>query len=127
MGERMINGLPRREREIFEILCSAGEATAAEVRLRMADPPSHSAVRTLLSRLEERGLVAHHAEDQAYVYKSIPRPAKVRESALKQMVRIFFNGSAASAATALLGMSKTLKPEEIEALQQAIDQARERQ
>lgn len=123
----MIDSLPRREREIFEILCSAGEATAAEVRRRMADAPSHSAVRTLLARLEERGLVAHRSEDLAYVYRSIPRPAKVRESALKQMVRTFFNGSAASAATALLGMSKSLKPEEIEALQRAIDEARERQ
>ena len=40
----MIASLPRREREIFEILCSAGEATAADVRRAMADPPSHSAV-----------------------------------------------------------------------------------
>ncbi len=123
----MIDNLPRREREIFEILCSAGRATAAEVRRRMADAPSHSAVRTLLTRLEERGLVSHHTEDQAYVYQSVPRPAKVRESALTQMVRTFFNGSAASAATALLGMSKSLEPEEIEALQRAIDEAKERQ
>ena len=123
----MIDGLPRREREIFEILCSAGEASAAEVRRRMSDAPSHSAVRTLLARLEDRGLVMHRAEDQTYLYRSVPRPAKVRESALRQMVRTFFNGSAASAATALVGMSKSLEPEEIEALQRAIDEARERQ
>lgn len=121
----MINALPRREREIFEILC-AGEATAADVRRRMADAPSHSAVRTLLARLEDRGLVTHRVDEQTYVYKSVPRPAKVRESALRQMVRTFFDGSAASAATALLGMSRDLKPEEIEALQRAIDEARER-
>lgn len=36
----MIGSLPRREREIFEILCSVGEATAAEVRERMEDAPS---------------------------------------------------------------------------------------
>ena len=123
----MIGKLPRREREIFEILCSAGEATAVEVRGRMTDPPSQSAVRTLLSRLEERGLVSHRSDEQAYVYRSVPQPAKVRESALKQMVRTFFDGSAASAATALLGMSRKLDPEEIEALQQAIDDAKERQ
>lgn len=123
----MIGKLPRREREIFEILCSAGEATAVEVRSRMSDPPSQSAVRTLLSRLEERGLVSHRSDEQAYVYRSVPQPAKVRESALKQMVRTFFDGSAASAATALLGMSRKLDPEEIEALQRAIDDAKERQ
>ena len=43
----MIDSLPRREREISEILCSAGEATVAGIRAAMTDPPSYSAVRTL--------------------------------------------------------------------------------
>lgn len=122
----MIGSLPRREREIFEILLAAGEATAADIRRAMADPPSHSAVRTMLARLEAKGMIAHRVEDQAYVYRSVPQPAKVRESALQQFVKTFFDGSAASAATALLGLSRKLKPEEIDALQQAIDAAKER-
>ena len=122
----MIGSLPRREREIFEIVCSAGEATAAEVRAAMSDPPSHSAVRTLLARLEAKGLLRHRLADQSYVYRSVPQPAKVRESALRQMVKTFFDGSAANAATALLGLSKTLDPEELDALQRAIDDVRER-
>ena len=123
----MIDSLPRREREIFELLCSAGKATAAELRAAMADPPSYSAVRTLLARLEARGLVKHRTVDQAYVYESVPQPAKVRESAMKQMVKTFFDGSAASAATALLGLTKSLSPDEAAALQRAIDQAKERE
>lgn len=122
----MIDRLPRREREIFEIVCSVGEATAADVRAAMKDAPSHSAVRTLLARLEGRGLLRHRLADQAYVYAPVPQPAKVRESALTQMVRTFFNGSAASAATALLGLSKELDPAELDALQRAIDEVRER-
>ena len=123
----MIDSLPRREREIFELLCSAGEATAAEVRAAMKDPPSYSAVRTLLARLEGRGFVKHRVADQAYVYKSVPQPAKVRESALKSMVKTFFDGSAASAATALLGLTKSLSPDEAEALLKAIREAEERE
>ena len=120
----MIDSLPRREREIFELLCSRVEATAAEIRGAMADPPSYSAVRTLLARLEGRGLVRHRTVDQAYVYKSVPQAAKVRESAMKQLVRTFFDGSAASAATALLGLTKNLSPEEAAALKRAIDDAK---
>ena len=123
----MIESLPRREREIFEILVNAGEATAAQVRERMAEPPSYSAVRTLLSRLEAKGAVKHSVHEQSYVYRSVPQRAKVRESALKQFVKTFFDGSAASAATALLGLTKTMKPEELEALQRAIDDAKDRQ
>ncbi len=122
----MIDSLPRRERELFELLCSAGEATAAELRASMKDPPSYSAVRTLLARLEARGVIKHRTVDQAYVYRSVAQPAKVRETAMNQMVRTFFDGSAASAATALLGLTKSLSREEIDALQRAIDEARER-
>lgn len=122
----MIGTLPRRERELFEILCSTGEATAADLRERMIDPPSYSAVRTMLSRLAAKGLISHRVVDQTYVYRSVPQAEKVQESALRQMVKSFFDGSAASAATALLGLSRNLKPEELDALQAAIDEARER-
>ncbi len=122
----MIDTLPRREREIFEILCSAGEATAAAVRERMASPPSYSAVRTLLARLERRGLVHHRVADQTYVYASVPEAEQVRDSALRQVVKNFFDGSAASAATAMLGLTRSLKEDELQALHRAIDQAMER-
>jgi predicted transcriptional regulator len=123
----MIDSLPRREREIFELLCSAGEATAAELRAAMNDPPSYSAVRTLLARLEGRGFVKHRVADQTYVYTSVRQPAKVRESALKSMVKTFFDGSAANAATALLGLTKSLSADEAEALLKAIREAEERE
>jgi predicted transcriptional regulator len=93
----------------------------------MTDPPSYSAVRTLVGRLEAKGLVSHKTRDQSYVYRTVPQRAKVRDSALKQMVRTFFDGSAANAATALLGLTRSLKPEELEALQRAVDEAKERQ
>jgi predicted transcriptional regulator len=123
----MIDSLPRREREIFELLCSAGEATAAEIRAAMQEPPSYSAVRTLLARLEARGVIKHRVADQAYVYSSVRQPAKVRESALKSMVKTFFDGSAANAATALLGLTKSLSSDEAEALLKAIREAEERE
>jgi len=123
----VISALPRREREIFEILSGMGEATAADIRGAMADPPSYTAVRTLIGRLEAKGLVTHTVADQTYVYRSVPQPAKVRESVLQQMVKTFFEGSAVSAATALMGLTRRLDPQELEELQRAIDEAKERQ
>ena len=121
----MIESLPRREREIFEIICAGGELSASDVRSRMTDAPSHSAVRTMLARLEKRGLIRHRADDQTYIYSAL-RSDQARRSAMQQFVRTFFQGSAASAATALLGLSQELKSEDIEALQRAIDEAKER-
>jgi len=123
----VIEQLPRREREILELLCAAKQATASAVRAEMREPPSLSAVRTLLSRLEAKGLVTHCVVNQAYVYQPAPQKADVRRSALQRLVATFFNGSGVSAATALLGLSKKITPEELEALQRIIDRARERQ
>ena len=123
----MIDSLPRREREIFEILCGLGEGTATAIRGAMTDPPSDSAVRALLARLVAKGLLAHRTENQAYIYAPVPQTDAVAEGALQRLVQTFFQGSAASAATALLGMEPRLAPDEIEALQRVIDQARQEQ
>ena len=120
----MIESLPRREREVFELVWSLGEATATEIRGGLADPPSDSAVRTLLGRLAAKGLLSHRTVNQAYVYAPAAPAGAVAETALNRLVQTFFQGSAASAATALLGMETRLAPEEIEALQRAIDRAR---
>nr|WP_276509178.1 BlaI/MecI/CopY family transcriptional regulator [Sphingomonas naasensis] len=116
--------MPRREREVFEILCSLGEGTAAAVRGALAEPPSDSAVRTLLSRLAAKGLVAHRTVNQAYVYAPVAQAGEVAETALQRLVQTFFQGSAAQAATALLGMEPGLDAQEIDMLQRAIDKAR---
>lgn len=122
----MIDRLPRREREVFEIVCRLGEATAVKVREAMADAPSDSAVRTLLGRLEAKGLVNHREVEQAYVYRSAEQAVKVRESALQRLVSTFFEGSGVSAATALVGMTRDATDQELAALQKAIDEARGR-
>jgi len=122
----MIERLPRREREVFETLCRLGEGGTAAVRQALADSLSDSAVRTLLARLEAKGLVRRKTGRSGVVYAPAPRPETIATGALRRMVDTFFAGSAATAATALLGLTQKLKPEEVEALQRAIDEARER-
>lgn len=121
----MIEGLPRREREVFELLCRLEVATAAAVRAALPDALSDSAVRTLLRRLEDRGLVSRSAGGEGFAYRPVPRTDSVAAGAMRRMVDTFFAGSAASAATALLGMGGPLKPDEIEALEKLLDAARE--
>jgi predicted transcriptional regulator len=77
----------------------------------------------MLSRLEAKGYVTHEIQENRYIYRSATQSAKVRESALRQFVQTFYDGSAVSAAATLLRMTKHLKPEEAAALQRAIDEA----
>jgi len=123
----VIESLPRREREVFETLCRLETGTAAGVRNALTDTLSDSAIRTLLARLETKGLVGREAGAEGFVYRPVPRTETVAAGALQRMIDTFFAGSAASAATALLGMGQRLTPDEAAALERAIDEAVERQ
>ena len=122
----MIESLPRREREVFETLCRLETGTAAGVRNALTDTLSDSAIRTLLARLEAKGLVVREAGAEGFVYRPVPRTEAVAAGALQRMIDTFFAGSAASAATALLGMGQRLTADEAAALERAIDEAVER-
>lgn len=101
----MQSELGKRERQIMDVLFRRGKATVAEVRSDLAQPPTYSAVRGMLRFLEEKGLVAHEQDGVRYVYRPMMSPRLARASALKHLVRTFFNGSAKSAVAALLDMS----------------------
>ena len=121
----MIDTLPRREREVFETLCRLEAGTTAEVRNGLSDPLSDSAVRTMLSRLESKGLVDRAAGPDGVIYRPVQDTEAVAAGALRRLIDTFFAGSAANAATALLGMGQRLTPEEAAALEAAIDKAAE--
>src|SRR3954469_11088830 len=97
--------LSRREREIMETLYAAEGLTAAEVRERMPDPPSDSAVRTHLRILEEKGHVRHEERGPRYVFSPVVSRAKARRSAMKALVETFFGGSPEQAVAALIDES----------------------
>lgn len=123
----MIEKLPPRERELFDALYASGGATAAQIEAMLPDPPSNSAIRAMLARLEKKGFVTRQLVDQAYVYSTALPGKKVRQSALRHLVGTFFGGSPAGAATALLGMSERIEPHELDALEQMIARARAEQ
>lgn len=120
----MIDRLPRREREVLDALYALGRGTAAEIRERLADPPSYSAVRAMLARLEAKGFVEHREDGQRYLYAPVVTRTRAQRTALQGVVRTFFGDSPARAATALLGMSPALSPEELDELEQAVARAR---
>jgi predicted transcriptional regulator len=95
-------GLSRREREIMDILFQRGSANVADVVDAMADPPSYSAVRAMLAKLEQKGHVTHREEGRAYVYAPVVRKDAARKNALAHLLKTFFDNSTEQAVAALL-------------------------
>ena len=71
--------LPRRERQVFDAVYQLKEATAADVLASLADPPSYSAVRAMLSRLESKGVLKHRVDGPRYLYSIVDTRRKPRE------------------------------------------------
>ncbi len=119
--------LTRRERQIMEVIHEKGRATAAEVREGIADAPSYSAVRALLRILEDKGMIKHEEDGLRYVYFPTETRDNASRSALRTVLKTFFEGSLANAVAALIdAKDANLTAVEIERLEEVIKKTRQK-
>lgn len=118
--------LSRREREVMDIVHEMGEATAARIRERMAEPPTDSAVRSVLRILVEKGHLAREYDGPRLVYSPTVPARRARRSVMRHVLRTFFGGSVEGAVATLLELEDTsLTPEERARMKALIDRASE--
>lgn len=115
--------LGRRERQIMEAVYRLGQATVAEVRESIDDPPSYSAVRTFMNILEEKGHLTHRQVGNRFVYSPTHPRDEAGKAALQRVLQTFYEGSIANSVAALLD-AESLSAEEIDELTHLIDHAR---
>jgi predicted transcriptional regulator len=116
--------LSRRERQILDVIYALGRATAADILERMTDAPTYTTVRGLLRVLEQKGHVRHEEEEGRYVYMATVIRSRAAKSALRHVVRTFFDDSPSRAMAALLGTQREVSEEEIARLEELIAKAR---
>jgi BlaI family penicillinase repressor len=117
--------LSRRERQIMDVVYSRGEATANEVLAGLPNPPTNTAVRTLLRILERKGHVSHRRAGKEFVYKPARPAAGAAKSALRRVLATFFGGSIEKAlAVHLADPRADLSPDELRRLRALIEQAK---
>ena len=121
----MLSKLPPRERQIVDILYERGALAVSDICDALPDQLSGSAVRAMLKRLEDKGYVQRRESERGFLYSPLVSETAAKKSALSEIVRVFFNGSPASAASALLGMSDKLDTDELDELQAMISRARQ--
>lgn len=124
MGRPPLDRLTRREREIMDAVFALGNRASAEaIRARLTDPPSYSAVRTMLTRLEEKGHLRHQTDGTRYVYSATASPTTAKRAALRRYLGVFFEGSRRGLVASLL-RDEEWTDDELDALQTEIDRAR---
>ena len=122
----MLSQLPPRERQIVDLLYEQGSCTVADICDALPDRLTASAVRAMLKRLENKGFVGRAESERGYLYAPTLPDKQARRTALSQIVRTFFNGSPASAASALLGMAQRLEPSELDEIEALVARARKK-
>jgi BlaI family penicillinase repressor len=125
-GQRLTVHLTRRESQIMEILHRRQRASVEEIRDELPDASSPSSVRKLLDIMIDRGLLARENDGIRFRYFPAVKPEEASRSALKGLVRTFFNDSPGSAIAALLDMkSGPLSDEEYLRLDAWLKRSRE--
>jgi predicted transcriptional regulator len=116
--------LSRREREIVNAIFSlSNRASAEDIRARLVNPPSYSAVRAMLARLEEKGHLRHTQDGPRYIYAVTTSPAAAKKAALQKYLQVFFGGSRGQLLTTLL-RQESWTEQELDDLQAEIERVR---
>ncbi len=110
----------------MDVIYARGNASAKEVAEQIADPPSRTAIRTLLGILVKKGWLTYAKHGREYVYTPVQSPSGMGRQAFRRVLSTFFQGSLEKALAAHLSDDReSLSEEEYQRLSRLIEQARQ--
>jgi BlaI family penicillinase repressor len=99
--------LGKLEQEVLQLVLHQPDCSAEQVRVALRRPLRESTVRTVLSRLELKGLLTHQVEQRTFLYRASQSRGQMAAKAVQRVADWLCNGSIDDV---LLGMveAKTL-------------------
>ncbi len=120
--KRIESVLSPLEDEIMDVIWRLGAARAEDIReaLRGQHDLTDSTIRTLLRRIEAKGILAHTTEGRTFVYRPRVKPSEMANQAVRRVVERFCEGSLPSL---LIGMAddRMISAEELRQLAAEIE------
>jgi len=102
MSDPFSGRLSKRERQIMEALVLLREGAVSDVRTALADAPSYSAVRTTMNILVRKGFLSFRTEGRRYLYRLVVTHEKARRTAVRHLLKTYFDGSVREAVMGLI-------------------------
>lgn len=121
-----ITDLGELEREVLELVWAHGPIAAEGVQGRLKRPLKESTVRTVLTRLERKGFLAHTTESRTFIYTARQSRSSAAARAVKSIADRFCNGSVEQVLTGLVD-EKILDRRELKRLADKIANARRKE
>ena len=115
--------LGARQHAIMSVLWRKGEASVAEVHEELADDEQRAltTVATMLSKMEDKGVVASRREGRQLVYKPLVSEDEVRKSMVGTLTDTLFGGRPSELVTHLLD-EHALSKSDLERLRKLIEE-----
>jgi predicted transcriptional regulator len=122
-----LESLPPRERQVLDAVYRINEGSVSEVLEALADPPSYSAVRTMLNILVQKGFLDDRREKVRYLYRPVVSQEDAPRSLLRNLLDTFFVGKPTAAIAAMLNVAAPdLSDEDYREMKQMIEEAKKR-
>lgn len=115
--------LSSRQLAIMRVLWDREEATVAEVQesLQLEKPLAYSTVATMMTRMEQKGLLTHRAEGRVFYYRPAVSEEGAGTSMVGELVERIFGGSPAQLVNHLLE-SEQVDASELRRIKKLVDQ-----
>jgi predicted transcriptional regulator len=114
------------ELELMQVLWQKGPSTARQVQeyLSQDKKRAYTTVITMLQLMENKGLLRHTREPhlgKAFLFHPVVKPEQAQKSALKSILRNYFENDPLSVFATLVQTQK-LKKDDIEQMKQMLDE-----
>ena len=121
MTNRPLDRLTPLEAQIMDCVWALGEATARQVkeRLESTRPMAYTTVQTMTALLRNKGFLASERRGRADVYRPLVDREGMGRRRLREVMNLFFSGSAAALVSHLVNL-EGVDEEEIEAMRRAV-------
>lgn len=117
--------LTKREQQVMHVMYREKSVSAKQLWERIPDFPSYSAVRSVLTILERKGLLTHTVEGRKFIYSPALEHSKAAHSATKQLLRTYFDNSLDKAVAAMLEIhEEDMTEDDFKRLSEIITRAR---
>jgi predicted transcriptional regulator len=112
---------------ILRVLWERGEAAASEVHKALFEERglAVTTIKTMLRKLEERGVVAHRSSGRQFIYRPRIAELDVREGMVEDLVQRMFSGDSAALVNHLI-QGGELELEELDELREQVARKRKR-
>jgi len=112
----------------MQVIFSKGSATAKQIVAEIPNPPSRTAIRTILTILVEKKLLKHKRQGREFVYSPTSSKEKASRGALQNVLTTFFGGSIENLiASHFSDPDSTLDADALKRMEKLIKEARKKE